>query len=163
MAVGVPECGLERLILQTGRHGRGVFATERFSAGDDILPFVGPRYTRREIPAITRQEDDMYLQVGDDLFMGPSGGLDDFVNHSCDPNAGLRQAGARWTLIAIRTIEAGEEVTFDYSSTMHRPVLVMRCACGSPGCRGQVDSFVSLPDTVQRRYLDLGIVPDYLR
>jgi len=50
--------------------------------------------------------------------MGPSGGVDDFFNHSCDPNAGLQIDGQKVWLVAIKNITQGEEITWDYSTTM---------------------------------------------
>ena len=39
---------------------------------------------------------DITLQVGLDAFKLPSGSLDDFTNHSCDPNTGSASTpGAR--------------------------------------------------------------------
>ena len=67
--------------------------------------------------------------------MWSSGGLDDLVNHSCAPNLGLfPMVGAGGVdgdlfLVARREIAAGEELSFDYSTSMVDEPWAMDCAC----------------------------------
>jgi len=42
--------------------------------------------------------------------MGPSGEVDDFFNHSCDPNAGLKITVTKAVLVAIKDISFGQEI-----------------------------------------------------
>ncbi|MHC4505637.1 MAG: SET domain-containing protein, partial [Planctomycetota bacterium] len=100
---------MDRLIVKPCRHGSGVFAGRQIQRGEEILQFSGRLVDRGELPSPYCAIDDYYLQVGDDLFLGPSGDVDDFVNHSCDPNAGVVIAGGTTRLIAIRKIKSGEE------------------------------------------------------
>ncbi|UCD80922.1 MAG: SET domain-containing protein [Desulfobacterales bacterium] len=153
---------MKRLILQESPSGKGVFAGEVIFTGEEILTFSGPLIRRRDMPAIRCQEEDYYLQVDDNVFLGPSGDIDDYVNHSCDPNSGVIIDGGSPRLIAIQTIRRGEEIRFDYSTTMYRPVLVMNCSCESAICRGTVVDFIYLPAKIQAKYIALGIVPDYI-
>ena len=153
---------MKRLILQKCPNGRGVFAAEKIFAGGEILTFMGPLVRREDMPAIRSQDEDYYLQVADDAFLGPSGEIDDYINHSCDPNTGVVIDGETSKLVAIETIKRGEEIRFDYSTTMYKPVLVMNCSCGSPICRGKVVDFIFLPEEIQARYIALGVVPEYI-
>lgn len=153
---------MKRLMLQECPNGRGVFAGERIFAGEEILTFLGPLIRRRDMPPIHSQDEDYYLQVDDNLFLGPSGEIDDYINHSCDPNSGVLFEGETSKLVAIQTIRRGEEIRFDYSTTMYKPVLVMKCSCGSPICRGKVVDFIFLPEEIQAKYIALGIVPEYI-
>jgi hypothetical protein len=59
----------------------------------------------------------------------------DYVNHSCDPNAGL---SGQITLVAMRDIQPGEEITYDYAMSDGSPYDEFNCSCGSPHCRGHV-------------------------
>ena len=77
------------LIVKNGVAGRGVFAQAPIAAGELILPFTGPLLTYNQTNHHT-----LAVQIGPDLYLGASGNMDDCVNHSCDPNAGLRIAGA---------------------------------------------------------------------
>jgi SET domain-containing protein len=41
-------------------------------------------------------------------------------------------------LVALRAIEAGEEITYDYAATMHDDPWEMKCNCGALECRGTI-------------------------
>jgi SET domain-containing protein len=144
------------VIVKACGTGRGVFAEVAIPSGTEILNYVGPllRYSQTTPQTLA-------LQIGPDLYIGESGQADDFVNHSCDPNAGLRISGTDVRLIAIRDIAAGEQVTFDYSTTMDEDDFEFDCLCGSPICRGRIQDFKRVPKAVQQKYVDLGVVPDY--
>ena len=81
------------------QHGRGVFARDQIRAGEPILTFSGPLLNRAEV-----REEDYHLQVDADLYLGASGEADDYVNHSCEPNAGFRDG---LVLVARRDIGCG--------------------------------------------------------
>lgn len=53
-----------------------------------------------------------------------------FINHSCDANC--LSPGTDFE-IALRDIEAGEQITNDYGSLNLE--FTMRCCCGAPNCR----------------------------
>lgn len=61
------------------------------------------------------------------------------VNHSCDPTAGFQ---GQITLISLRDLEVGEEITFDYAmtdvGTAQEGWEDMECQCGSEICRKKV-------------------------
>ncbi len=118
----------------SGQHGRGVFAARPIAANTVILVFEGPLLTRGEI-----DPEDYHLQIGADLYLGPSGQADDYVNHSCDPNAGF---GDGLRLRALRPIAAGEEITWDYSCAIDEADFAgFPCGCKAANCRGLVRSF----------------------
>ena len=147
-----------KLSIRQGIHGRGVFTEERIAAGTRIIRFTGPLLRYAETTP-----HSLALQVGRDRYIGASGGFDDFVNHSCEPNAGFKIKGTTADLRAIRDIAAGEEILFDYSTTLDEDDFTMACQCGTPSCRKIIGDGKHLPDDVWRRYLSLGILPDYVR
>ena len=59
----------------------------------------------------------------------------DYINHSCEPNAGL---DGQITIVALHRIHAGEEVTIDYAMCDGTPYDEFDCACGALVCRGRV-------------------------
>lgn len=83
-----------------------------------------------------------------------------FINHSCDPNCGFREAD---TLVAVRDIAEGEELTFDYSTSMDENSWTLDCRCRSFICRGVIRDFRMLPFAWQTRYLAMGVVPSWLK
>lgn len=150
------------LRVANGPHGAGVYTTQNRSIGSLILTFEGDLITTDAVPWILKPEDDRYLQVGPNTYVGPSGKTDDFVNHSCDPNCGVAITDHVAPLIAIRDISAGEEITFDYSTTMFNETWSIVCQCGTASCRGPIRNFAELPAETQQRYVGLGVVPAYI-
>jgi len=122
-----------------------------------VLEFLGPRLQLSEVIDFSR-----VIQIGDDLFLGSSHDIDDYVNHSCDPNCGAREESSTVVLIALQDIHAGDEITFDYSTCMLDEPWLLECACGSARCRGRISRFHALPPSVKARYLALCVVPTFV-
>jgi len=154
------------LVIKRIKLGSGVFTKRKFNKGEKIINFRGPHIPYEKMPQPYVAVDDHYVQIGDRLFMGPSGGMDDFINHSCDPNSGLIIKGKKVFLIAIRDIKNGEEIVWDYSTTMYESEFPdkweMDCDCGSPKCRKRIVDFKDLPKRLQQKYLKAGVVPKYI-
>jgi hypothetical protein len=139
------------------RFGKGVFARSIIRKGEEILCFSGPLISLEEALAKGERQCDP-LQIGRRLYMdiGSPGVL---VNHSCEPNAGI---GHDVSLVAITDIRAGEEIFYDYSTTMDEDHWTLGCLCGSALCRVNVGDFKYLPLHTRRKYLRIGIVQTYL-
>jgi len=77
------------------------------------------------------------VQIEEELYLASIGAEDppDFINHSCEPNAGL---DGQIAIVAMRRIMPGEEVTIDYAMCDGSPYDEFDCACGSSLCRGKV-------------------------
>jgi hypothetical protein len=148
--------------------GKAVFTEKNLAQGELITEWTGVRISAAELPHPYQSAHDVYTQIGPATFMGPSGSIDDLINHSCDPNCGLYFEGDHIYCRTIRSVAEGEELTWDYATTMNGKGIhelddwSMKCACGSPRCRGIISSFDKVPKTVQDEYIRLGIVPDYV-
>jgi hypothetical protein len=143
--------------------GKAVFAAVRFAEGAPLLEFTGRRLPMSRIPSLIRGHGDRYVQVTPDHYMGPSGRIDDLVNHSCEPNAGLRFTDAGVFLVAIRDIAAGDEITWDYSTTLMESNWHMICQCRSAGCRRVIGNFATLDPDRQEWFRARNLVAPYLR
>jgi len=110
-------------------HGRGVFATRRFEAGDVIIEGCRRKLSDAAVTALPADERNFVSVIdGEHILMeAPSR----FVNHSCSPNA----RGTGLQDVATRVIDAGEEITVDYV-VEQVPGLRLRCNCGGQNCRG---------------------------
>ena len=146
-------------VIEVPSKGRGVFVGDKpIPAGAIVLRFEGPIFSKATCPAFPES-----LQVGLDAWMWSSGGVDDLVNHSCGPNTGLVTLGGGHFLVALRDIAQGEELTFDYSTSMvGEPVDIEHCRCGARECRGVVSDFFDLPAHVQCFYASRGALPDHV-
>ena len=149
-------------VRDTGKYGKGVFLGKGSRRGGILLRFTGPILDFDEIQAES-YEDKMAIQVGERKYIGSSGEVDDFVNHSCDPNSGLQLIDGGLFLVAIRNIDGGEEITFDYSTSMNENYTEMDCYCGSASCRGRIRDFKFLPHELKEKYIQLEIVPEYIK
>jgi hypothetical protein len=121
-----------------GRTAKGVFATLPFGRGALLAVYGGVIVSGAELEKLSPEERLYTLQVDDDLHqLTPLDRVSgaDFINHSCEPNAGLF---GTTSLIALRAIKAGEEICFDYAMSDSNIYLNFACNCGRPTCRGFV-------------------------
>jgi len=65
------------------------------------------------------------------------------------------------TTMYKRDIFKGQEITWDYSTTMDEDDWELDCVCANALCRGKVRDFKYLPNELKSKYTHLGIVPDY--
>ena len=156
---------MKSLIIKKSKSGKGVFANRKFRKGEVILIPRGELLTKEKI---NKKKNfkwfmDHSLQIEEDLFMGPAYDFEDFVNHGCNPNSGHIINGKKIRFVAIKNIKKGEEITFDYSTTMFNTKEKMECECGSKNCRLVIEDFDKLPLRLQRKYIKLGIVPNYIQ
>lgn len=150
------------MVVKNTKNGKGVFASKDFKSGETIFEFRGKFFTYETLPTPYNDVEDHYVQIDKNLYMGPSGRVDDFFNHSCDPNAGLKIIGKKVFLVAIQDIKNGNEITWDYSTTMDEDNWEMDCECGSKNCRARIRDFKYLPPNIQKKYSDLGVIPKYI-
>jgi hypothetical protein len=143
-------------------HGLGAFAIRDIRIGEAIGRFGGRILNSSKVPVFP--EEDMFLQIGPETYLGAAGDVLDQANHSCDPNAGVLVGGGLVALVAIRNIATGEEILWDYSTSVDgsTDLWEMDCRCGSKGCRGRVGAFQRLPDAIRTKYTVARIVPDWL-
>lgn len=153
----------KKFIIRTTPKGQSVFSKTKINSGDFIIQFIGKNYNLNEITIEQRQPFDHFMQIGENELMGPSGGVDDFINHSCDPNCGFNFKKGTFCLYALKDIELEEELTWDYSTTMLNDPLEYRCLCGSKICRGKINNFKDLPKNIKEKYIKLNIIPNYIK
>lgn len=116
--------------------GRGLFAVEPF-ARDEVVCVKGGRvFDRRRLEELAPRLGPAEIQIGEDLFIGPvedaeREGSMIFSNHSCEPNIGVL---GQIVFVALRDIEAGEELTHDWATT-DDDTYELECRCGASACR----------------------------
>ena len=135
--------------------GKGVFALRPFRKGQVVAVMTGTvvpagvppfGYRQGKVTSIEAAFNDPY-QIGPVQYMLLAEPFIN-INHSCDPNLGIRGRG---TLFALRSIRVGEELTFDYSTTMDELFL---CRCGAKNCRGVPLTFSLFRKQCRRDTLD---------
>lgn len=92
-------------------------------------------------PVFVSERDRHSIQVGEGTHQAYTGDVDDFINHSCDPNLELVVEGHGEGEMYFRTLKpvgAGREVTWDYTTAETEFANPFLCACGATNCRGQI-------------------------
>jgi uncharacterized protein len=93
------------------------------------------------------------ITIAEDLFIGPLNqaereGSIVFSNHSCEPNMGVQ---GQIIFVAMRHIEAGEELTRDWAMTDDDDDEMER-KCGATSCRKRVTGQDWRRQNLQEKY-----------
>lgn len=143
------------LIKQTKKYGQAVYAGQTIRKGETIAVFDGLCYDND----FEDWTDDLYnhtIQFAKSDWRD-SAGLARLINHSCDPNCGIKKY---FRIVALRTIPKGEEITWDYEMTEKNKHWKMKCRCGSKDCRKVIGNFSRMPKKVRDKYK--GYISDWL-
>jgi SET domain-containing protein len=133
-------------------HGRGVFAVRRIRKGTRIVEYTGERIGNKEADRryddtrMKRHHTFLFTLDGKTVIDGAietGGGDASYINHSCEPNCEAVITGKRIFIHALRTIEPGDELAYDYQyeRTGKNDAELEKfyvCKCGAPGCRGSI-------------------------
>ncbi len=131
-------------------HGRGAFALRRIRKGTRVVEYTGEKISHAE--ADQRYDDDAMEQHHTLLMTvdrrwvidaAVDGNESRFINHSCDPNCEIVVHRGRVFIDALRDIDPGEELTYDYAYEWEegddeKAALRYPCRCGAPCCRGTI-------------------------
>jgi uncharacterized protein len=140
------------VVRDSGIHGRGVFAARRIRKGTRIVEYTGERISNKE--ADSRYDDTKMKRHHTFLFtldrktvidgaINTGGGDASYINHSCEPNCEAVITGRKIFIHALRTIEPGTELAYDYQyeRTGKNDAELEKfyiCKCGAPSCRGSI-------------------------
>jgi SET domain-containing protein len=118
-------------------HGTGAFATRFISNGTRLLEYQGEKIDKRESLRRCEHNNPYIFSLDDehDLDGNVESNPARFINHSCAPNCIAEFTGGRIWITARRDIQAGEEITFNYSFDLE-DYKDYPCRCGSPECVG---------------------------
>lgn len=129
-------------------HGHGVFALRRIRKGTRIIEYLGERISHRVADRRYEDHDEndnhtflFSVDRGVVIDAGVDGNDARFINHSCEPNCESAIERRRVFIDAIRNIDPGEELSYDYQIGRERgdpPNVdeIYACRCGSKECRG---------------------------
>jgi hypothetical protein len=138
-------------------HGRGVYATCFIPKDERIIEYVGELIDKKESERRGVSQHEKSLKTGDaavyiftlsknyDLDGNVPWNTARLINHSCDPNCEAWIEGRRIFIHALRDINPGEELSFDYGFDVDcyedHP-----CRCGKPECVGYIVSRSQWPE-----------------
>ncbi len=144
--------------------GFGIFTKSAIAKDSIIFEFTGDLFSTEQIPYPLTIDNDRFLQIGSNKFIGPSGDYDDYINHSCSPNCSVRIVGSRAFLKSLCLIQPEVELTFDYSTTSSDTPdkWKLNCQCHTFNCRKIISGYETLDEKTKEKYKQIGIIPPYL-
>jgi len=128
--------------------GRGAFAARRIRKAARIIEYLGERISPAEADARyeggpAKQPRVLLFTVDSETVIdaGVGGNAARFINHSCEPNCEAVTRSGRIWIYALRNIQVGEELTYDYGLTgepedREEQKRLHACRCGADTCRG---------------------------
>ena len=159
------------LSVRRARYGFGLFATEFFPK--DSVVYIGEqivipnKYAEFRLILDNQNNDEFLLntETHSVQFTETERWLylfDSFMNHSCDPSTCSRQSESQkinnqYQTVALRDIQAGDEITCDYNLFEYdcHGKTIERCLCGTAKCVGRVAGFRYLSTDKQKDRIEL--------
>jgi SET domain-containing protein len=142
----LPPSGRRIQTRRSGVHGKGVFAVQPIAQGEKVIEYVGEVITWKEAdrrhPHNPKDPNHTFYfhlddkHVLDALYGGNSSR---WINHACEPNCEADVEDKRVFIKALRDIQPGEELNYDYGLVIDSPLtpeLKAEYACWAPSCRG---------------------------
>lgn len=129
-------------------HGKGMFALRKIRRGARVIEYLGDRISHKAADKryVDHDPNDnhTFLFIVDKKIVidgGVGGNEARFINHSCDPNCESVIEKGRVFIEAIRTVQPGEELGYDYQIGRDKDDPenvdeIFACRCGAKTCRG---------------------------
>jgi uncharacterized protein len=130
-------------VRESDVHGRGVYSAQFIPKGTRIIEYTGQRVLWEAAPDDDNDPHTFNFGLENGEVINPEVGGNDarWINHSCDPNCEAIEEDNRIFIYAMRNIQAGEELLYDYAMDIDEPVTEaskkkFACHCGAANCRG---------------------------
>ena len=129
-------------VCESGVHGRGVYTMQFIPKGRRIIEYTGERVSWEAVPDDKSPHTFNFGLENGDVINPEIGGNDArWINHSCNPNCEAIEEDDRIFIHAMRNIQAGEELLYDYRLEIDEPITdaakrKFACHCGASNCRG---------------------------
>lgn len=137
-------------------HGKGLFAVAPIEKGEIVAVKGGHILDREMLKGVVDDIEKSFTQIEHDLWIGPLERSEVamnklYINHSCDPNAGIM---GQVSFVAMREIDRGEEVTYDLAMESDEGAVYweVHCQCGKSNCRKKITGDDWKKKELQDRY-----------
>ena len=139
----------------TRKYGQGVFAKSKIKEGEVVAAFDGP-FLDNDFDGWTEDLSNHAIQYAKDSWRD-SKGIARLINHSCEPNCGIKNY---FEVVAMRDILPGEHITWDYEMTEKSRWWKMKCHCGNKSCRKLIGNYSRMPVAIRKKYQ--GFISEWL-
>ncbi len=112
--------------------GLGLFARRSYEQGEFVAEYTGRKITTEEADKLSTR----YLFEIDENWTidgSPRTNIARYMNHSCTPNCESDVVDGRILITALRDIEKGDELTFDYGEE-YFDEFIKPLGCKCEGC-----------------------------
>lgn len=137
-------------IRNSAIQGKGAFALRRIKKGQMITEYTGERITPEEVER--RYDDGSMNRHHTFLFEVDENTVIDatrrrsparYINHCCQPNCEALNDDGRIFISAIKNVQPGVELTYDYAydheGHLSKALIAQYpCFCGAKRCRGTI-------------------------
>ena len=131
---------------------KGLFAREPIGK-DEIIAIVGGCVVAKK--DLKKTLKDYVLKIAPGFYLAHFSketlDSDDYLNHSCSPNVGVK---GNIVFVAMRDIGKNEELTYDYAMTDNDPGVYFKCNCGAKNCRKLITGQDWENPVLQKKYKD---------
>lgn len=142
-------------LYESFKCGTGVRARALIEKGESLGIFGGHIVPLAKRNLLARELEHFYFQVSDELILTHVSieqvrqSKIEFINHSCEPNAGFR---GQIELIALKNIEPREIISFDYAICTSETEFEMECFCEAGECRRRITGKDWKIPALQKKY-----------
>jgi len=116
--------------VKKSRTGLGLFAAEAIKKDEFLIEYTGEIISTEEAD---RRGGEYLFEISSRRTVDGKGrgNIARYINHSCDPNCETEIRNGRIYVFAIRDIEPGEELTYDYGEEFFNDII----GKGKGGCK----------------------------
>jgi SET domain-containing protein len=138
--------------------GKGLFAIRPIKKGEIVAIKGGHIMDEETLRKSSALSEVSFVQLAPGFYIGAKDRSEVkenkiFVNHSCAPNVGF---DGQVILVAMRDVEPGEELTFDWAMFTDESYIwkdyQIECNCGTQNCRKTLTPHDWRRKELQRRY-----------
>ncbi|MFA5872212.1 MAG: SET domain-containing protein [Parcubacteria group bacterium] len=124
----------KKISVKRSKAGLGLYAGEPIRKGDFVIEYTGELISAK----VAEERNSKYLfEINSRWTIDGRGreNLSRYINHSCRPNCDPEIKSKQIMIYAIKNIQAGEELTYDYGKEYFNEYIKPKgCRCDK--CRG---------------------------
>lgn len=131
-AVPLPDHHFKKVKVKRGLAGLGLFADEHIKKGSLIIEYIGNILNKEEAEKITTNQYLFEVNRNKTIDGSPRTNIARYCNHACDGNAESDIKKGRVFVKAIKDIQEGEEIVYDYGEEFFKEYIApYGCNCKS--------------------------------
>ncbi len=128
----LPDHHFKKVLVKKSKFGLGLFAGENIKKGEIIIEYIGHIITDKEADNIADNRYIFWVKKDFNINGSPRWNIARYCNHSCNPNSESEIKKNRVFVRAIKNINIGEEIVYDYGEEYVKDILIGKdggCGC----------------------------------